>query len=753
MILKTAERARPGRGRGFAAVARVLGPVRLMGATRIAALTVALLGLGATLTPSAALGQAILGEAFEAESGAPLEGAVVTAFDSSGEAVRSTLTNQDGRFRIQLRQPGIYTVRLDRIGFETVTSAPVEVQGTGTARIELQVPQLAIELEGITAEAEQKCTVRPGQGEATARLWDEARKALTATALTEAANVYRFEIFNYQRRLDLNSMRVEEEARQRSEKVTESPIQSLPAEDLAENGYVRRVAGDVWDYFAPDASVLLSDVFLDDHCFSVRLPESDDEEGLIGLAFEPVRGSRGSDIHGALWLDVESARLSHLEFRYTELPGQIRDDRLGGRVEFEGLPNGTWVVRKWWIRMPLLARGRTDYSSSVTGYVLAGIQEQGAEVGAIESLGGDRLRADQLGGSVEGVVHDSVSGAPLVGARVFVSGTRHSATTDENGSFLMEGVTPGDFTLAVVHPLLGRLTMPPLRQTISVVKDQTTEVMFGVPGPESLMADLCEDSPEERARWPGSAAALSGLVRDQATGGPLAGRRVRVVWSDFSVQGNRVGQEVSGYEVEAGNDGSFRICGLPPQTRLAVQLLPAGGDDRVLMETAVILQEEAWVGMEILMGEGDAQVLLGAGADAAPGVMVARTPEVEAAERLAETVRAREEPEANPLTDGAFSIEDVLRRVRGIRVRGQGGNLCVEPSRGGGDLDTVRGSCAWPMIILNGIQAPYPQDALIALSVEDIEEMEFVTPSQAGARYGTGSSNGVLIIRTYRGGR
>ena len=31
--------------------------------------------------------------------------------------------------------------------------------------------------------------------------------------------------------------------------------------------------------------------------------------------------------------------------------------RLGGKIRFHGLPDGTWIVREWYIRMPLLQAG------------------------------------------------------------------------------------------------------------------------------------------------------------------------------------------------------------------------------------------------------------------------------------------------------------------------------------------------------------------------------------------------------------
>ena len=61
----------------------------------------------------------------------------------------------------------------------------------------------------------------------------------------------------------------------------------LLAEDLLESGFIRRVDDGGFDYFGPDASVLLSDAFLDTHCF--RLVAREDLPEAVGLAFDPVR--------------------------------------------------------------------------------------------------------------------------------------------------------------------------------------------------------------------------------------------------------------------------------------------------------------------------------------------------------------------------------------------------------------------------------------------------------------------------------
>lgn len=161
-----------------------------------------------------------------------------------------------------------------------------------------------------------------------------------------------------------------------------SPYRSLAAGSLAQTGYVRPAPENTWEYRAPDAEVLMSDSFLDTHCFQV-VPAPADEPGMVGLGLEPVPGREVPDIEGVLWLDAESGALERLDFRYVNLPfEQGRDwDQIGGRVEFERLETGLWIVRRWYIRMPLATRLRGPHWNLTPDLVT--IIEQGAEVQSI----------------------------------------------------------------------------------------------------------------------------------------------------------------------------------------------------------------------------------------------------------------------------------------------------------------------------------------------------------------------------------
>ena len=207
--------------------------------------------------------------------------------------------------------------------------------------------------------------VRPGEGLEVARVWDEARKALAVQEWTEGEGFYRYQIAKYVRELDAQAETVLSENRQVTISKSRTPIRSLPVEDLLEGGFIRKVADGSYDYFGLDATVLLSDLFLDTHCF--RLADNDRYPGAMGLAFEPVTRRSLPDVEGSLWLDLETAKLRHLEFFYTWAPWEAAIGVGRGRVDFEQMPNGAWIIRKWWIQMPLGMWDRNALSGRVLG--------------------------------------------------------------------------------------------------------------------------------------------------------------------------------------------------------------------------------------------------------------------------------------------------------------------------------------------------------------------------------------------------
>jgi hypothetical protein len=259
--------------------------------------------------------QIVRGVVVEEGLDAPVEGAMVILMDLDGRTVDRVLTDADGEFMADADRPGPHLIRIDRIGYESLTTERFDVPVNGTYQT-VTLPIRPVELMGINVEGSRRCEVRPEEGRSTARVWEEARKALQAAAWTQSSGAYRYTLLQYSRELEPDGRRVKNETREFQRTLGQAPYVSAPAQELVDSGFVRQNPDRTFTYFAPDADAFLSDAFLDTHC--MRLEEVKD--GLIGLGFEPVSGRRVADISGTIWIDAATAQLRRLEFRYQDLP-------------------------------------------------------------------------------------------------------------------------------------------------------------------------------------------------------------------------------------------------------------------------------------------------------------------------------------------------------------------------------------------------------------------------------------------------
>jgi len=406
--------------------------------------------------------------------------------------------------------------------------------------------------------------VRPEEGLEVARVWEEARKALTVQEWTEREGLYRFQVVAYERDLDPGAQEIQSETRRVTIGVSRNPIRSLPAEDLMENGFIRHLQDGELNYFSPDAQVLLSDEFLDSHCF--RLTSDSDHETMIGLAFEPVRRSNFKDVEGTLWLDRGTAALRLLEHGYTWARYQAAQGVARGHVEFEGLPNGSWIVRKWWIRMPQLGQNLMLAMDGRQGISVIGIREAGGEITRINTLGSQRL-AQVERGTVSGVVWDTTRHAPLEGALVYLSGTSFAGTTDAEGRFLIEGVSEGVFTAAFTHPRLDTLDLRAKGVDVEIKPGELTEVHLGVPSSKNILLEACGG--EERAL---GTAVVTGIVRDRSTRQRLPGATVRFDWQAVLPAGSgRISDQDRWVEIPTDSRGRYTVCSVPSNELIVIQ--------------------------------------------------------------------------------------------------------------------------------------------------------------------------------------
>lgn len=491
--------------RSFARNFRSLRPARAI---------VLLLGAAAVapVAPNTATAQPIVGIVVEEGNRLPVSGAMVVLFDDGGNRVDRMLTNAAGRFALEPRLPGPHYITVERIGYANLTTPRFD-PASSPDLMTIEVPVEAILLRRLDVTAGRRCEVRPEEGRATAQVWEEVRKALAAEAWTREAGLYRYTLLRFERRLDREAENVLSDLSEIAED-REAAFASVAIETLAEQGFVQAEGDSMTVYYAPDAEALLSDPFLDTHCFGL----TDEAEGLIGLTFEPIEGRRVPDIVGALWLDEATAELDRLVFQYVNLLRSPEIGEPGGEVYFARLPDGAWIVRQWRIRMPVLAE-LTPWHVSRLGY-----REEGGITDVIRDARGRKV-LDARSATVFGVVIDSVGTAPPPDARgLEIAGTRRMTLSDTDGSFLFSDLAPGTHSVRVVAPRFTRLGLAVPQTPVRAEIGEVAYVRLRAPSLDDVLAYSCGGG----ARPEGTASVLGRIVTTD--GAAPAGLRVRARW-------------------------------------------------------------------------------------------------------------------------------------------------------------------------------------------------------------------------------
>ena len=541
------------------------------------------LALACLVAPVAATAQTVLVRVTDGQASRPMFGALAYLVDGGGQTAMNSLTDERGRALFVGIAPGSYSVRVEMIGMATAQTDVFDVAEGVTVARDMRLESSAIQLEGIEIELEGgRCQVRPGgEGLLVSQVWEEARKALSAASFTDQRGTYRYETMTYDRQLDRGSGTVLTEEQSRRDGYMNTPFASKPAEDLVTNGFVQP-DGREFLYFAPDATVLLSDPFLDTHCF--RMAGGRNEEGLIGLAFEPTGDEKSvPDIRGVMWLDPETAELNWLEFEYTYLDAEMTSPEVGGRVDFERMPDGTWIVPDWWIRMPVMSR-QTDFEGRQRPYI-ARYHQTGGMVLEVREAGGRSLGQRAETGGIEGVVRDSL-GVPLRGVRVGVIGSNQEVYSNAEGSFSITGLTDGRYQVRFVDARLESMGYIPPPVERDVIRGEMSLLEYFTPSVGDVLFEACQGIERDEG-----SVLLAGTVVDDR-GRPVPEAAVQVTWTGFSTTGGgdvalvggagadggrgfggNIREDVSGFSTTASGTGFFKFCGVPANTRLAVSAM------------------------------------------------------------------------------------------------------------------------------------------------------------------------------------
>lgn len=102
--------------------------------------------------PAAASAQAISGRVLDDDTNAPLQAVDIVLVDSAGADVATVASDSAGYFRVAA-PPGRYRVRVQRIGYATITSDEIVLRAGEPVIVELRMSVRGIPLEPLVVEA------------------------------------------------------------------------------------------------------------------------------------------------------------------------------------------------------------------------------------------------------------------------------------------------------------------------------------------------------------------------------------------------------------------------------------------------------------------------------------------------------------------------------------------------------------------------------------------------------------------------
>jgi hypothetical protein len=523
--------------------------------------------------------QTVQGDLVERVGLTPVEGAFVVLVDQQRREVARAMTDGHGRFTVAAPAPGRYRLRSKRIGFRPTESVVLQLAAGDTLSYRLEIEAVPVALAEVVVEGERQCDLRSdARAAAVAALWGEIREALAAVTWTAREPGYWYEVATFER--DLAAERVvRRDSTTFAAGYYRSPFRAMPAAALERTGFIVP-EGREWLFYAPDAEVLLSDAFLGAHCFETRLGR-DGEAGLVGLAFTPVPGTRRPDVRGTLWVSAASGELRHLDYAYTNVPGDLPNVGAGGQVTFLRVPSGAWIVERWVIRMPLSAPPARVADQAAP----AGLRETGGRVLTIRNRARQPIFTREPA-ILEGSIHDSTRGAGLPRATVSLVGTPYGATTGSEGRFRLEAPLDGPYDVIFAHPRLDSLGFRPTRVAVALRAGQPARLELGVPSERTLVAWHCPDAATRLDQR-----VILGVVRERPSGRPLAGALVEIAWQETRAVGGRVGVREPRGSGLSDESGAYVVCGVPAGRTVWLRARAggvAGPDVRLGFETGSV---------------------------------------------------------------------------------------------------------------------------------------------------------------------
>ena len=407
------------------------------------------------VAPAALSAQEVHARLLGGSDGRPVTGALVQ-LHSEGSVVDQDLSGPSGGVELTGRGDGTYRVRVQRIGYETWTSGPLQLRRAAEPEQRtFRVPLAPIRLRGVQVPVESRCRMPAEQGRRLARYWDQIETALALTSAARESDSLVFTVRSYRRRLERSGEQTGLDSAAVRVRRSLRPFDPPSVDSLVRFGFMVERDPGRYRYYAPSPTVLRSGAFLETHCLRLRSGEEVGRPEWIGVGFRPAPGRGLPEVAGTLWLERERAWLRRLDFRYVQL-GFHDTPRLTGRVEFLRLPPNRWVIESWSTQIPRLAFQTNLEDGRPARLVVAGIDEVGAQVLSVQRGLGGGLLYHHRRSTIYGTVAAGQAGRADDPYVVRLASGERTDTTEARGTFALTPFSPGGHTVVAVRARDGR---------------------------------------------------------------------------------------------------------------------------------------------------------------------------------------------------------------------------------------------------------------------------------------------------------
>ena len=106
-----------------------------------------LLATFSVMLPRTAAAQVVRGTVVDAHADTPIMIVNVSILDDGGEVLRTTTSDRNGNFMIGTEQSGAYRLRAERLGYESVTTEPLEFRRDSIVEVVVRMATEAIALD------------------------------------------------------------------------------------------------------------------------------------------------------------------------------------------------------------------------------------------------------------------------------------------------------------------------------------------------------------------------------------------------------------------------------------------------------------------------------------------------------------------------------------------------------------------------------------------------------------------------------